>query len=106
MICIACLLYCIFSKMHTVSFPQTLFSNAQYTIPLVSEPGSPTKEEFKEDVVLVVDKSSPSAHDTADLSESGLVLDWEVLEAEDTSVEKEEGSSGLVKTIVDVFHKG
>lgn len=81
--------------------------NAQYTILLVSEPGSPSKEEFKEDVVLIEDKSSPSsAHDTADLSESGLVLDWEVLEAEDTSVEKEEGSSGLVKTIVDVFHKG
>ncbi|XP_012688262.2 uncharacterized protein ehbp1l1a isoform X5 [Clupea harengus] len=71
------------------------------------EPGSPTKEECKEDVLFIKDEPSPCfAHDTADFSESGLVLDWEVLEAEDSSVEKEEGSSGLVKTIVGVFHKG
>ncbi|XP_062371848.1 titin homolog isoform X2 [Sardina pilchardus] len=76
-------------------------------ISFIGEPGSPSKGECKEDVVLVEDKPSPSsAHDTADLSESGLVLDWEVLEAEDSSVEKEDGSTGLVKTIVDVFHKG
>ncbi|XP_041925435.1 uncharacterized protein ehbp1l1a isoform X4 [Alosa sapidissima] len=75
-------------------------------ISFIGEPGSPAKGECKEDVVLVDNPSPSSAHDTADLSESGLVLDWEVLEAEDSSVEKEGGSSGLVKTIVDVFHKG
>ncbi|XP_048092132.1 uncharacterized protein LOC125289380 isoform X12 [Alosa alosa] len=75
-------------------------------ISFIGKPGSPAKGECKEDVVLVDNPSPSSAHDTADLSESGLVLDWEVLEAEDSSVEKEGGSSGLVKTIVDVFHKG
>lgn len=96
-----------FSRIHTVCSPQTLSPNAQCVVLLVREPGSPTKEECKEDVLFIKDEPSPCfAHDTADFSESGLVLDWEVLEAEDSSVEKEEGSSGLVKTIVGVFHKG
>ncbi|XP_063042429.1 uncharacterized protein ehbp1l1a isoform X3 [Engraulis encrasicolus] len=64
------------------------------------------KEERKEDVPPIKDESVPgAAHDTADLSESGLVLDWEVLEAED-AVGKEEDPPGLVQTIVGVFHKG
>lgn len=50
-----------------------------------------------------------------DTSEPAAVLGWEVLEAEGTITEKqaestvsakEEGSSGLVKAIVGVFHKG
>lgn len=50
-----------------------------------------------------------------DTSEPAGVLGWEVLEAEGTLTEKqsessfsakEEDTSGLVKAIVDVFHKG
>lgn len=74
--------------------------------PPIRESDRSAKEERKEDVPPIKDESVPgAAHDTADLSESGLVLDWEVLEAED-AVGKEEDPPGLVQTIVGVFHKG
>uniref|UniRef100_A0AAR2L4R6 C2 NT-type domain-containing protein n=1 Tax=Pygocentrus nattereri TaxID=42514 RepID=A0AAR2L4R6_PYGNA len=54
----------------------------------------------------VVEQSSPcKAHDTTDLSDTDITSGWEVLEAEDPFTEKE-GSTGLVQTIVGVFHKG
>ncbi|KAL7876155.1 hypothetical protein AOLI_G00111180 [Acnodon oligacanthus] len=54
----------------------------------------------------VVERSSPcKAHDTTDLSDTDITSGWEVLEAEDPLTEKE-GSTGLVQTIVGVFHKG
>ncbi|XP_073668102.1 uncharacterized protein ehbp1l1a isoform X4 [Paramisgurnus dabryanus] len=51
------------------------------------------------------EQSSSKSHDTTEQGDTDIVLGWEVLEADDTSTENE-GSSGLVKTIVDVFHKG
>lgn len=54
---------------------------------------------------LVDEGSSSETHDTAEPGETAITLGWEVLEADDTSTEKE-GSSGLVKTLVDVFHRG
>ncbi|XP_056115221.1 uncharacterized protein ehbp1l1a isoform X5 [Rhinichthys klamathensis goyatoka] len=53
----------------------------------------------------VGEQSTSKTHDTAEPGETALMLGWEVLEAEDTSTEKEE-SSGLVQSIVDVFHRG
>ncbi|XP_035810133.2 uncharacterized protein ehbp1l1a isoform X4 [Amphiprion ocellaris] len=60
-------------------------------------------------------KETQTVKKTVDTSEPVGVLGWEVLEAEGTITEKqadssmsakEEQTSGLVKTIVDVFHKG
>lgn len=51
------------------------------------------------------DVGEQSASKTHDTGETAIALGWEVLEADDTSTEKE-GSSGLVRTIVDVFHRG
>ncbi|XP_042583050.1 uncharacterized protein ehbp1l1a isoform X4 [Cyprinus carpio] len=53
----------------------------------------------------VGEQSASKAHDNAEPGETAIALGWEVLEADDTSTEKE-GSSGLVRTIVDVFHRG
>ncbi|XP_058637544.1 uncharacterized protein ehbp1l1a isoform X5 [Onychostoma macrolepis] len=53
----------------------------------------------------VGEQSASKTHDTAEPGETAIALGWEVLEADDTSTEKE-GSSGLVRTIVDVFHRG
>ncbi|XP_059382203.1 uncharacterized protein ehbp1l1a isoform X2 [Carassius carassius] len=53
----------------------------------------------------VGEQSASKTHDTAEPGETAIALGWEVLEADDTSPEKE-GSSGLVRTIVDVFHRG
>lgn len=53
-----------------------------------------------------MEQSSPSqTHDTTDNSETDITSGWEVLEAEDPFIVKE-GSSGLVESIVGVFHKG
>ncbi|XP_043100405.1 uncharacterized protein ehbp1l1a isoform X2 [Puntigrus tetrazona] len=51
----------------------------------------------------VEEQSASKAHDTAEPGETAIALGWEVLEADDTSTEE---SSGLVRTIVDVFHRG
>ncbi|XP_016305614.1 uncharacterized protein LOC107660727 isoform X2 [Sinocyclocheilus anshuiensis] len=53
----------------------------------------------------VGEQSASKTHDTAEPGENAIALGWEVLEADDNSTEKE-GSSGLVRTIVDVFHRG
>ncbi|XP_016144571.1 uncharacterized protein [Sinocyclocheilus grahami] len=53
----------------------------------------------------VGEQSASKTHDTAEPGETAIALGWEVLEADDNSTEKE-GSSGLVRTIVDVFHRG
>ncbi|XP_060789752.1 uncharacterized protein ehbp1l1a isoform X5 [Neoarius graeffei] len=53
-----------------------------------------------------VEQSTPSnTHDTTDSPDTDITSGWEVLEADDPFTEKE-GSSGLVETIVGVFHKG
>ncbi|XP_039514253.1 uncharacterized protein ehbp1l1a isoform X2 [Pimephales promelas] len=52
-----------------------------------------------------VGEQSTKTHDTTEPGETALMLGWEVLEADDTSTEKEE-PSGLVQSIVDVFHRG
>ncbi|TRY55352.1 hypothetical protein DNTS_020900 [Danionella cerebrum] len=49
--------------------------------------------------------ASSKTNDTTEQAETAIALGWEVLEADGTSMEKE-GSSGLVKTLVDVFHRG
>nr|XP_021333412.1 uncharacterized protein ehbp1l1a isoform X4 [Danio rerio] len=54
---------------------------------------------------LADEETSSKTHETAEPGETAITLGWEVLEADDTSTEKE-GSSGLVKTLVDVFHRG
>ncbi|XP_046707019.1 uncharacterized protein ehbp1l1a isoform X3 [Silurus meridionalis] len=52
------------------------------------------------------EQSSPSkTHVTTDFPEIDIASEWEVLDAEDPFTENE-GSSGLVETIVGVFHKG
>ncbi|XP_016369759.1 uncharacterized protein ehbp1l1a isoform X2 [Sinocyclocheilus rhinocerous] len=53
----------------------------------------------------VGEQSASKTHDTAEPGETAIALGWEVLEADNNSTEKE-GSSGLVRTIVDVFHRG
>lgn len=53
----------------------------------------------------VGEQPDSKTHETTEPGETAIALGWEVLEADDTSTEKE-GSSGLVKTIVDVFHRG
>ncbi|XP_052000802.1 uncharacterized protein LOC127656479 isoform X3 [Xyrauchen texanus] len=50
------------------------------------------------------EQSYSKTHDTTKQVETDIALGWEVLDADDTS--EREGSSGLVKTIVDVFHRG
>ncbi|XP_067117630.1 uncharacterized protein ehbp1l1a isoform X3 [Osmerus mordax] len=76
------------------------------------------KDGEREMADLAVDKGVPSNHHREKLSEeefhpkqkswesteSELVLEWEVLEAEDSETEKE--PSGLVQAIVGVFHRG
>ncbi|XP_038586015.1 uncharacterized protein ehbp1l1a isoform X3 [Micropterus salmoides] len=84
------------------------------------------KGDAKQNIDLVVDNSKSQIERVTaegaqimkkllDTSEPAAVLGWEVLEAEGTITEKqaestvsakEEGSSGLVKAIVGVFHKG
>ncbi|XP_016330273.1 uncharacterized protein LOC107679270 isoform X4 [Sinocyclocheilus anshuiensis] len=62
-------------------------------------------ENHEEEEQHVGEQSASKSNDTAESGETAIALGWEVLEADDTSTEKE-GSSGLVKTIVDVFHRG
>ncbi|XP_016097590.1 uncharacterized protein [Sinocyclocheilus grahami] len=62
-------------------------------------------ENHEEEEQHVGEQSASKSNDTAESGETAVALGWEVLEADDTSTEKE-GSSGLVKTIVDVFHRG
>uniref|UniRef100_A0A3B1JX23 EH domain-binding protein 1-like protein 1 n=1 Tax=Astyanax mexicanus TaxID=7994 RepID=A0A3B1JX23_ASTMX len=63
-------------------------------------------ESLQQEHYLVMEPSSPSkAHDTTDLSETDITCGWEVLEADDPGTGKDE-ASGLVQTIVGVFHKG
>ncbi|KAI4900975.1 hypothetical protein NFI96_011878 [Prochilodus magdalenae] len=74
------------------------------SFPPISE--SPQTEEQSLKEYEVVERPSPSqAHDTTDLSETDIAYGWEVLEAEDPVTGKE-GSSGLVQTLIGVFHKG
>ncbi|XP_051754552.1 uncharacterized protein ehbp1l1a isoform X11 [Ctenopharyngodon idella] len=63
------------------------------------------QEKFLPEEQHVGEQSTSKIHDTAEPGETAIMLGWEVLEADDTSTEKEE-SSGLVKSIVDVFHRG
>ncbi|XP_067301384.1 uncharacterized protein ehbp1l1a isoform X12 [Pseudorasbora parva] len=65
------------------------------------------QERFLLEEQHVEEKSTSKTHDTtvSEPGETAIMLGWEVLEAEDTSTEEEE-SSGLVKSIVDVFHRG
>ncbi|KAK2913464.1 hypothetical protein Q8A67_001863 [Cirrhinus molitorella] len=63
------------------------------------------EEKFFLEEQHVQKQSDSKTHETAEPGETAIALGWEVLEADDTSTEKE-GSSGLVKTIVDVFHRG
>ncbi|KAK7176886.1 hypothetical protein R3I93_000970 [Phoxinus phoxinus] len=63
------------------------------------------QEKFLLEEQHVMEQSTSKTHDTAEPGETALMLGWEVLEADDTSTEKEE-SSGLVQSIVDVFHRG
>ncbi|XP_060789742.1 uncharacterized protein ehbp1l1a isoform X4 [Neoarius graeffei] len=67
--------------------------------------GNPLQEkQFLEE--HAVEQSTPSnTHDTTDSPDTDITSGWEVLEADDPFTEKE-GSSGLVETIVGVFHKG
>lgn len=60
-------------------------------------------------------EATPSVRNPSETSDSAKVLGWEILEAEGTVKEKqtesslstkEEDTSGLVKAIVGVFHKG
>lgn len=60
-------------------------------------------------------EATQSVRNPSDTSDSAKVLGWEILEAEGTVKEKqtesflstkEEDTSGLVKAIVGVFHKG
>ncbi len=53
----------------------------------------------------VGEQSASKTHDTPESGETAIALGWEVLEADDTSTENE-GSSGLVRSIFDVFHRG
>ncbi|XP_048041640.1 uncharacterized protein ehbp1l1a isoform X8 [Megalobrama amblycephala] len=63
------------------------------------------QEKFVLEEQHVGEQSTSKSHDTAEPGETAVMLGWEVLEADDTSTEKEE-PSGLVKSIVDVFHRG
>ncbi|XP_077083929.1 uncharacterized protein ehbp1l1a isoform X16 [Siphateles boraxobius] len=63
------------------------------------------QEKFLLEEQHVGEQSTSKTHDTAEPGETALMLGWEVLEADDTSTEEEE-SSGLVQSIVDVFHRG
>lgn len=63
------------------------------------------QEKFLLEGQHVGEQSTSKSHDTAEPGETAIMLGWEVLEADDTSTEKEE-SSGLVKSIVDVFQRG
>ncbi|XP_067255827.1 mucin-17 isoform X9 [Chanodichthys erythropterus] len=63
------------------------------------------QEKFLLEEQHVGEQSTSKSHDTAEPGETAVMLGWEVLEADDTSTEKEE-PSGLVKSIVDVFHRG
>lgn len=63
------------------------------------------QEQFFLEEQHVVEQSTSKTNDTTEPGETAIMLGWEVLEADDTSTEKEE-SSGLVKSIVDVFHRG
>ncbi|MCJ8731697.1 hypothetical protein PDJAM_G00202480 [Pangasius djambal] len=67
--------------------------------------GSPLQEQQSLEEHTVEQSSPSKSHDTTDYSETDITSGWEVLEAEDPFTEKE-GSSGLVETIVGVFHKG
>ncbi|KAB5579486.1 hypothetical protein PHYPO_G00195600 [Pangasianodon hypophthalmus] len=67
--------------------------------------GSPLQEQQSLEEHTVEQSSPSKSSDTTDYSETDITSGWEVLEAEDPFTEKE-GSSGLVETIVGVFHKG
>ncbi|MCI4377563.1 hypothetical protein PGIGA_G00204970 [Pangasianodon gigas] len=67
--------------------------------------GSPLQEQQSLEEHTVEQSSPSKSNDTTDYSETDITSGWEVLEAEDPFTEKE-GSSGLVETIVGVFHKG
>ncbi|XP_056317096.1 uncharacterized protein ehbp1l1a isoform X2 [Danio aesculapii] len=62
-------------------------------------------EIYQEKCFLEEQLVDEGTHDVAEPGETAITLGWEVLEADDTSTEKE-GSSGLVKTLVNVFHRG
>ncbi|XP_073715927.1 uncharacterized protein ehbp1l1a isoform X6 [Misgurnus anguillicaudatus] len=74
-----------------------------YEVPLPK--GISSEQEYFLEEQHFGEQSSSKIHDTTEQGDTDIVLGWEVLEADDTSTEKE-GSSGLVKTIVDVFHRG
>ncbi|XP_051509464.1 uncharacterized protein LOC127415032 isoform X1 [Myxocyprinus asiaticus] len=62
------------------------------------------QEKFILEEQHIGEQSSSKTHDTTKQVETDIALGWEVLDADDTS--EREGSTGLVKTIVDVFHRG
>ncbi|XDV18856.1 hypothetical protein PO909_024459 [Leuciscus waleckii] len=63
------------------------------------------QEKFLLEEQHVGEQSTSKTHDIAEPGETAQMLGWEVLEADDSSTDKEE-SSGLVQNIVDVFHRG
>ena len=63
----------------------------------ISVPSNHHREKLSEEELHPKQKSCES-------TESELVLEWEVLEAEDSETENE--PSGLVQAIVGVFHRG
>lgn len=70
--------------------------------PIISRNPLQEEQSLKEQTV---EQSPSKTHDIPDYSETDITSGWEVLEAEDPFTEKE-GSSGLVESIVGVFHKG
>ncbi|KAM3589921.1 uncharacterized protein V6R79_000033 [Siganus canaliculatus] len=75
----------------------------------------PCVDKGESEIKEVAEEEAQTLMTPLDTSEPAGVLGWEVLEAEETITEKqtesfwsakEENSSGLVKTLVGVFHKG
>ncbi|KAG7330064.1 hypothetical protein KOW79_006286 [Hemibagrus wyckioides] len=66
--------------------------------------GSPLQENQSLEEPTVEQSTLSKSNNTTDYSETDISSGWEVLEAEDPFTEKE--TSGLVETIVGVFHKG
>lgn len=84
---------------HSIGFQPTIFLRH----PVISRNALQEKQSLEEHTV---EQSTPSnTHDTTDYPDTDITSGWEVLEADDPFTEKE-GSSGLVETIVGVFHKG
>ncbi|XP_058250610.1 uncharacterized protein ehbp1l1a isoform X3 [Hemibagrus wyckioides] len=70
----------------------------------ILEGRSPLQENQSLEEPTVEQSTLSKSNNTTDYSETDISSGWEVLEAEDPFTEKE--TSGLVETIVGVFHKG